>query len=112
MSYLTDKDWEDILADSSTLGKNQEVDEPSPERSCFEEPNQPNFFDSLLDDASTCEDHGITQASTPPTITQPETSTDAGQGSEVQGRDVFWEIDILKARLRSLPLVYGVDANV
>lgn len=99
MAYLTDDDWEGILGVSSSLGEDQEIDKPSTERSCLEEPSLPNFFDSLIGDASACEDHETNQASTPPTIAHPDTSTDAGvPGSKGQGRDVFWEIDVLKSR--------------
>ncbi|KAL8788267.1 MAG: hypothetical protein Q9213_001787 [Squamulea squamosa] len=96
MAYLTDDDWEGILAGSSSLGENKEL---SIDRSCLGEPELPNFFDSLLGDTSTCEDHGTKEASTPPTITHSDTSAGGGPGPEGQGRDIFWEIDVLKARV-------------
>ncbi|CAL8584908.1 hypothetical protein XPA_010491 [Xanthoria parietina] len=100
MAFLTDDDWEGILAGSPSLGEDQEINELSNGPSGFEEPNLPNFFDSLLGDASTCEDYGTKEASDSPIIAHPDTSADAGEPRpEGQGRDAFEEIDVLKARI-------------
>lgn len=101
MAYLTDDDWEGILAGSSSLGEDQEANDRPIGPSCFEEANLPNFFDSLLSGTSACEDHGTRQASASPVFARPDASADTEPRPEGQGRsleDVSWEIDVLKAR--------------